>query len=58
MTKKTDNTMIKKTDNTLTKRKREKRPTMVDKTLHIKLNNRQHKSHQKTVGELMCSGRV
>ena len=40
------------------KEKGKKRSTMVDKTLHIKLNNRQHKSHHKTVGELMSSGRV
>jgi len=36
----------------MTKRKRTQGQTMIYKTLHIK----QHKSHKKNMGELMCSG--
>ena len=48
---------LKQTDNTMAKNGKDKQTT-AHTTQHRKLKNKQHEPHQKTRGDLRCSGRV
>ena len=48
---------LKQTDNAMAKNEKDKQTT-AHMTQHIKLKNKQHEPHQKTRGDLRCSGRV
>ena len=48
---------LKQTDNAMAKNEKDKQTT-VHTTQHRKLKNKQHEPHQKTRGDLRCSGRL